>query len=237
MDSFTANYKLSKATLGTSGEEVTVALVGMHIIKKTPLSPQWVWATYEHKDNAPDIADTAPASSNPNWNFYNPSLPAAHMPNWTEATNADGDPNTPQDVPVQMVRVTPISADAVAINDAMHTYIDDNFSGSVWSNYNLVDIQWPTVPEAVPAVVENTTAYLPKGTPTEEDLANITMESFPQLSQTGGGGPDGVSSCIGCHSEAAITPTWGNPAWNTAKDWWMTDYSNIFFKAQYRVGD
>jgi hypothetical protein len=236
---FTANYKMSKAKLGGSGTEVNVALVGMHIIKKTPLSHQWVWSTWEHKDNAPDIADTATAATlaYEHWNFFNPALPASTAPDWKEATNADGNPNTPQNIPVQMVRVVPIDDDAAAINAAMHAYIDSNYAGSVWSNYNLVNMQWPTEPVEMPAIVKNTYGALSQGTPTPEDLANISMESFLQLSQTGGGSSDGVSSCIGCHATAAVTPTWGNPAWNTAKDWWMTDYSNIFFKAQYRVGE
>jgi hypothetical protein len=237
---FQQNYKLSTATLGDNATPVNVALVGLHIIKKTPLSDQWVWSTWEHKDNAPDIADTASAATlaYEHWNFFNPAIPASTVPDWKTPTNADGNPNTPQNIPVQLVRVTPIDAQAAALNAAMHTYIDSINPGSVWGNYNLVNMQWPTKPKTVNPIVNNLTdGYLKDGTPTPDSLANITMESFLQLKSTGGGSGNGVSSCIGCHARAAVTPKWGNSAWDTTGSWWMTDYSNIFFKAQYRVGD
>ncbi|MAI26395.1 MAG: hypothetical protein CMN75_10195 [Spirochaeta sp.] len=33
-----------------------MALVGLHVVRKTLLQPGWVWSTWEHEDNAPDCA-------------------------------------------------------------------------------------------------------------------------------------------------------------------------------------
>ena len=35
---------------------VLVGLVGLHVVQKTKQLPQWMWATFEHVDNAPDSA-------------------------------------------------------------------------------------------------------------------------------------------------------------------------------------
>jgi len=32
-----------------------IALVGVHIVTKTPERPQWIWSTFEHVDNVPGI--------------------------------------------------------------------------------------------------------------------------------------------------------------------------------------
>ncbi len=38
---------------GTDCTEQTMGLVGLHIVRKLPSSPKWVWATFEHEDNVP----------------------------------------------------------------------------------------------------------------------------------------------------------------------------------------
>jgi hypothetical protein len=47
-------------------EQVTVGLVGLHVVHLTPDSRAWVWATFEHIDNAPDCADAGRAGSHYN---------------------------------------------------------------------------------------------------------------------------------------------------------------------------
>jgi hypothetical protein len=55
-------------------EEVLVALVGFHIMHKTPLHPEWVWATFEHEDNAPDCTQPSdPPPGYDGWALYDPS--------------------------------------------------------------------------------------------------------------------------------------------------------------------
>jgi hypothetical protein len=55
-------FKISKAYVvdpgsGDAPRLVTVGLVGLHIIHKTAKSPQFIWATFEHINNAPSTAD------------------------------------------------------------------------------------------------------------------------------------------------------------------------------------
>ena len=35
-----------------------MGLVGLHIVQKTPIRPQWVWSSFEHIDNVPEPGTT-----------------------------------------------------------------------------------------------------------------------------------------------------------------------------------
>jgi len=79
---YTPSYRNS------SGEETCscrkLALVGMHVLRKTNSQPAWVWATFEHADNAPDCtalppqgdqngtgpSTACPSTASQSWNFY-----------------------------------------------------------------------------------------------------------------------------------------------------------------------
>ncbi len=41
---------------------VTVGLVGLHVVQKTPSRPQWSWSTYEHVDNVPPAQAEGPGT-------------------------------------------------------------------------------------------------------------------------------------------------------------------------------
>src|SRR5262249_45935266 len=144
------------------------------------------------------------------------------------------------------IRANPLDARAVAINNAVHNLIASKYPDSVWRNYNLIDVQWPTEP--VFNRDPKATDTLPSGKPAPVVVANITMETYMQLRKQGGGagmtpgGKDrtdpgvitdsndprwGRSSCIGCHRLSATTPTFKGK-----KGSWKTDYSMIFFKAK-----
>ncbi|WP_434424516.1 hypothetical protein [Nannocystis pusilla] len=75
-------YKLAQAVVVDPATQkcqaLTVALVGLHIIHKTQAQPTWVWATFEHVDNAPDAADAA--TTQKLLELLRPELPAAHRP-------------------------------------------------------------------------------------------------------------------------------------------------------------
>lgn len=68
------DYKLTTASVYDETTQTcsdkTLALVGLHIIHKTASQPQWIWATFEHKMNAPDNADLATAKNLGDYNFY-----------------------------------------------------------------------------------------------------------------------------------------------------------------------
>jgi hypothetical protein len=53
----TRKVKVTPAKAGATPEaEVMVGLTGFHIVHLTPNNRAWVWATFEHVDNAPDCA-------------------------------------------------------------------------------------------------------------------------------------------------------------------------------------
>lgn len=243
---FEGCYKVTKAMIPFDDnnpdgrkEERTVALVGQHIIIKTPNSPQWVWATFEHKNNAPD----APGAPNPTdctkqWNFNNPDAPPDYKPNY----DAPPTSRTPKNAPVQVVRTNlTVDSGAKAINDAMHELIRNKYKDSVWLNYNLVSVQWPSDP-AKPS--PKSASALRAGKPRPLVLPNLTMETYQQTTDSGGGAgmpigsdPDvsrenrGKSSCIGCHRISATLPSFRTLPGRPNNMWW-TDYSTIFFKAK-----
>ncbi len=62
---FTPGYRRTDGT--DSCEKRTMALVGMHLVRKTPTQSSWTWATFEHANNAPDCEGLPPAGRmNPN---------------------------------------------------------------------------------------------------------------------------------------------------------------------------
>jgi hypothetical protein len=153
---------------------------------------------------------------------------------------------------VQIVRVKQPradDADAIKINDAMHSLIKAKFPGSVWLNYDLISVQWPADPMNPKPPDPKIQKVLPSGQPRPRVLANTTMESYQQMrlsdgayAMSPGASYDqgietpvndedrGKSSCISCHRISAITPQFVN---HRGEKWW-TDYSTLFFKARVK---
>lgn len=233
---FTSRYKLAEAVIGQEQRSVTVALIGLHLIKKTPSSPQWVWATFEHEDNAPDVGH---AEAGKYYNLYNPELAAAYTPNQSTPPSKFDTPPTPRDRAVQVSRLDPITTGSKQLNDLVHRLITLQFADSVFAHYQLVNVQWALQPAATNPKAGKP---LPTGSPTPVALANVVMETYMQEKSSGGGAalndpssPEhGKSSCIGCHSLTAITPTWasGVSVPSGSPRHWFTDYSALFFRAQ-----
>jgi cytochrome c len=165
-----------------------VGLVGFHLMSKTPSAPQWVWSTFEQVEN---VAGLHPS-------FRNPRCPDC-------PENRQLRPGLPN----QVSRVIPIpsanpdcsrpgqAVDNIAqLNRDMQAALGR--AGSVLQRYELVATQWPdvtapavqgqppTVFEAVPAL-----------------LGNTTLETYIQ----------DTSSCMGCHAVAGTDRT---PAWASA---------------------
>lgn len=201
-------YKLSKAWLidpdSQAGREATVALIGLHILHKTESQPTWLWATFEHVDNVPGSNPKADA-----YNLYSPD-PRVHQVN--VPANCGKNPNK-QDrvytidtvankpptyylcegagpVSMQVRRVIPIDTDAKAVNKLLQNYIATNFPGSVWANYELVNMVWSTTPQnkqnnQVPQGVKSMQPLIP--------VANSASETFIQ-----------TATCLDCHQFAPI---------------------------------
>jgi len=149
--------------------EQLLGLVGLHIVMKTAQLPQWLWATFEHVDNAPDQA-TGPVSGK-QYNFFSANCAGCPL---------NQPPAKDSMFPTQVVRVVPVN-DVAASNNALYqaallTLRPDN----VWKNYQLLDAQWGASPT-------------PIGTPNQPKfLANATLETYLQQ-------PVAPNGCINCH--------------------------------------
>jgi hypothetical protein len=156
-----------------------VALVGLHLVTKTPLTPQWIWSTFEHVDNVPGPGATAPFAFNDG--------SAVPMP----VRNPTGFPPPAQPPqPFNVTRLLPISSETQALNAKYQSALKASGSG-VWQFYQLVATQWP-VPINKPAN-PGTPGFTVPGTITGATtaFANTTMETFDQRRLS--------TSCMACH--------------------------------------
>ena len=167
-----------------------VALVGLHIVIRTPLRPQGLWATFEHVDNVPPARAGEPDARNANapYSYFDASKPMLGL--WpqfgspgTFPVSIDQPPKINPE-PMQVVRRNPIHRSTMVMNRTYWALL--GIKGTVWEHYMLVAIQWPT--RAQPIDPHNDGAYFPEGR--KESLVNTTIETYFQ---------DPRSSCMSCH--------------------------------------
>ncbi|MGB7287327.1 MAG: hypothetical protein WBC71_10385 [Salaquimonas sp.] len=168
-----------------------IGLVGLHISTKTKSAPQWIWSTFEHKDNVPEPHEI---SAKKHFSFFDPNCSAKASqedckPNLLPQT--PWDPTRPNQIPVQATRIIPIDPNTKSMSSDFQTALKSVNQNSVWANYILVGTQYPQVPGDA---TDDT------GQPFPEFLANATMETFLQ-----GQTPPVSSNCIGCHLRATTS--------------------------------
>lgn len=113
-------YYTMTAVLPAAGgktQEVTLGLVGFHLVNWTSKHPEFIWATFEHKSNAPLCAGSSPAT---NWSLTsaaaaqclaaNPVPSGQISPNCAQFkfNSAEGDTSTPPpptDTPDEVCRL------------------------------------------------------------------------------------------------------------------------------------
>lgn len=172
-----------------------VGLIGLHIAHKTEQFPQWLWATFEHVDNAPEctfsggVFQTCEPQYEPhiNYSFSKNGCSLAECP-------INKKPSSAEDrTPVQVMRIVALPEPVKQLNANVHS--SEPVRGTIWENYMLVGGQWPSVTSSPEA-----------GQPKPAVLANSVMETYFQgeapLSQT--------SSCLGCHYLATGNPDSGS---------------------------
>lgn len=179
-----------------SQSPVTVGLVGLHIVQKTPTRPQWLWSTFEQVDNVPPPDYVPPKPPNPpsrtftfNDGTATPmpgSIPSNYI--WSNAKDAKTPP-----APINIQRLTPINASTAATNATWQNAL--KAQGSVWQYYQLVMTQWPTPPSTPsdpgtpPFTIPGTTAGQPKPITA---FANPVLETWDQTNIRTG--------CMNCHT-------------------------------------
>ena len=237
-------YKTSKAVVTYPGQKpktVVVGLTGLHIIHKTALGQQFVWATFEHKQNAPDVTEVANKTLAPSYTYYNRNcIPSTDyykcVANANPATVNGG--KNPYDAPIQTVRQTPIASrandDVVGLNRYVWSQvIAKQNPDSVFLNYELVNTLWSNQNTTVQpgARIPLVAAELSPGL-SQEPVASTMLETYVQN-----------LTCLSCHASAPIAtikpttslkifdPTLaGSPT--TAQNPFASDYSFLLRNAQ-----
>jgi hypothetical protein len=229
--------------------KATVGLVGLHVVHLSNSAPQWVWATFEHVSNAPWMNDFKSGLVSPTakYSFFDARSCTAvgGQPgcNYNYLPPLPWNPQVPGQPPTQLVRVAAPGEVAIEANAAYNQQLQQNYGNTVWANYYLTDVQFPTVVKATgdPAVSVSNPAY-PDGVQSPSQLANSTLETYiqgfhyGQITSNGnvipptdqmqdivvvpsapvspfaknvynqsGGAERVTSSCIGCHSDSAMT--------------------------------
>ncbi len=160
-----------------------VALVGFHIVTKTPARPQWIWSTFEQVDNVPGLTSEPKPPAGVPLSFNDPAKPQKLDPTKAPPPISPTNPPQPSPAAMQVVRKQKILDDTMKMNQA---YWDlPEIKGTVWQNYMLVATQWPT--KIAPEQPDNDGSPFPVS---GSEVANTTMETYMQ---------SGGQSCMECH--------------------------------------
>lgn len=192
---------------GSDPIEVQVALVGLHIAGWVEGHPEAIWATFEYRDNAPDMAkDQSPSApvSDRDWLFYAANTLALDC-NQLSASELKLDEATQTLSPVTQVcrqfpfGMVPDSSSAAdqqnlaAILSLNASVLDQLASDNVWRNYFEVGAIW-TNGDLQP---NNDQQANLKGSTL---LANSVIETFNQAVQS-------QNNCFQCHNTLMYNPT------------------------------
>lgn len=173
----------------TVKEQCTIAvvgLVGFHIVHRSNSAPQWVWSTFEHVGNAPWLADFKNGTPFRSYSFFNPAIcPAVGgQPScaYNQVPAHPWNPQLPGQTPTQIVRVAAPGDHAERANEAYVQALKVTLGATVWQNYFLVDVQFPTIVDVIdPSTgLANENPAYPDGAPTPSFLANSTLETYIQ---------------------------------------------------------
>lgn len=165
----------------------TMALVGLHVTGVVKGHPEFIWATFEHVDNAPVYASTPTSDPGPSgpWSFYAPGTPR------NQTNQFD------QNDPLAVVNVCLVhehgggsKANQTAI-ETLNASVRALQGDSLWSHYFLGGAVWTN--GDVPL---NNGAFAPGSEDATQlgslDLANTTLETFTQN-----------DNCFACHNAGA----------------------------------
>lgn len=203
-------------------EEVKVALVGLHIAGSVAHHPEMIWATFEHKDNAPDVEEPAtpgqeaqrqeaPVSAR-SWNFHKAGTPyrlcnrdpATSPAHTLDEVTQKVAPSTevcrvrrPADSPDRQENASNLAS----LNASVQLQIP-----GIWKNYLEIGASWidtqpprgggplrPGCDLRLGAGANQCSLVLGGST----DLANSVIETFSQS------GESAATGCFGCHNTLA----------------------------------
>lgn len=199
-------YTMTATVPGLPNNPVTLGLVGFHLVINTQLHPEFVWATFEHVNNAPDCTNpqSAPAAG---WSFLSSTCATCLQQNGINGCpqcNFNAPATTPPGItgpPTQVCRVYHDGTDPGSTtngnnNDTNRFNIDtlnsqiagflsqlpSNSPMAVWKNYTLISGLWTN------GGVDSGGTDVQRGS---LEAANTTMETFFQQPS---------QNCFSCHA-------------------------------------
>lgn len=208
-------YTMTATIEGVSTQPVTLGLVGFHLVINTKNHPEFVWATFEHVNNAPDCTNPQP-SPVAGWSFLSSSCAQCLQQNGVNGC-PDCNFNNPPPAPTPPATPTPTPGMVGTPNQVCRVYSDGTDPGSMTNgnnndtnrfNIDTLNSQIATflaqLPSGSPmAVWKNyvliaglwTNGGVGSKTPNEQrgslEAANTTMETFFQQPN---------QNCFSCHT-------------------------------------
>jgi hypothetical protein len=218
------NSKGQIVVSGTKTRSVQLALVGFHIGGVVKGHPEMIWATFEHKDNAPDVPAGATVDtivSEQSYDFYQAGtkVPGCNV-NSARSLDLKLDQETQKLTPVTNAcrlfaqgnsakNSEGINQDSVDSNDANIIALNQAVRAKLgpqpgpWSNYFEVGAIWFLPSDALKPNMALTTDFMPETSTDPNDqfltgslkLSNATIETFTQTQST-------QQNCFRCHNTA-----------------------------------
>ena len=198
-------------------EVATVALVGMHVVGYVENHPEFVWATFEHRLNAPMLADDsfvfdADVSDPDNYTFYKAGTPYSRQALLVETNTSPASVGfdaasgkfSPATNIVQMNRTGGDTqpngpSNIAAINAASQKEVASFPGNSPFQNYNLIGTLWFQPNTYVTSNPEWQKLDQSNGVGAIS-LMNSTAETFLQSAK----GQQG-NNCFECHSATSFS--------------------------------
>ena len=200
----TYNTTNPTAWIPTGTKNMTLALVGVHVVATVLGHPEMIWATFEHFGNTPSAAYTYTNSTSANqtiaqnstgtWLFCQPNCPTGSTFNSSHAKlsgdNIVGFPPGAAITPSNTLRSNPWGLPGTAVasigsNTQLvsinHSVLSQLLAGDMRANYFMLGATW-TIGGAPPSTGTQVGTNV---------LANSTMETYVQ----------GVTNCFSCHTD------------------------------------
>lgn len=178
-----------------------MGLTGLHLVQKLDGFEQWIWSSFEHRNNVPGSGAQEPYTLNNGTNTPVTRGGWANRPSSIAVNN-----NKASRVPTQVTRfneipVTPADSSTVVINETYQKLL----ANTVWANYQLVITQWPTQSDDF-IIYGHRGGIYPNasGQPFPiNGCTNTSAETYFQAPNdaTGKGG----NSCMSCHYQTSST--------------------------------
>jgi hypothetical protein len=178
--------------------EERVALVGLHVVGRVDRHPEFIWATFEHRRNAPQLpGGVAPGAATPVSDtaatFYAAGTPArarnAPKAGHVQLVSADVQTLRPVTHVFRQNAQGGADKDEAALIVSLNESVRTQLGTDLWANYELIGSLWS---DREDGLTHNEVPGDQKGA---LSLANTTMETFQQS----------VGNCFSCHNTRGFT--------------------------------